>query len=351
MPTAQVIRVLLVDDSPVVRKVVSSFLEADFFLVVGEAADGMEALEKIKELKPDVLVLDLEMPRKDGFGVLEALALRRSDGAKSFSPHPQVVVLSSLVRDDGEIASQCLSLGAHSCLGKPEQGMLHNENLKPRLIQAVKEAFAANGHWVEHLAADRRYLAKTGLIHPLCIMIGSSTGGPTVLEEIIPKLPKTFGLPLVIIQHLPELFTKSFADRLTRMGSLTVVEAKDGDMPRAGLAHIAPGGENIYLRDGKISIERKNIAAYIKPSIDYFFSSAAGAFGKGCVGVVLSGMGGDALKGAQAVHDAGGWMIVQDPKTCVIDAMPKAIIEKGLANEVLSPKEILKKLIDMGSKT
>lgn len=343
MPTAQVIRVLLVDDSPVVRKVVSSFLEADSFLVVGEAADGVEALEKIKELAPDVLVLDLEMPHKDGFGVLQELAL--------LSPHPQVVVLSSLIREDGEISSRCLSLGAHSCIGKPEQGMMHTDDLKPRLIRAVKEAFAANGHTVQNAAPDRRYPPKAGLLHPLCIMIGSSTGGPTVLEEIIPKLPKTFGLPLVIIQHLPELFTKSFADRLTRMGSLMVVEAKDGDMLRAGLAHIAPGGENIYLREGKISIERKNISAYIKPSIDYFFSSAAGAFGKGCVGVILSGMGGDALKGAQAVHDAGGWMIVQDPKTCVIDAMPKAIIEKGLANEVLGPKEILHRLLDLGSKT
>lgn len=349
------ISVLVADDSSVTRKIISDLLVNNRINVVGEAVNGIEALQMIDELNPDVVVLDIWMPQKNGLEVLQDLFNRGSAENREQKNIPRAVVLSCLIDSDEDIALRCLRLGAVTCIAKPKEGILHTENFSQDLLKAVKEAYAARPRF-RAIAQEKKPAKNKSLAglsnpiknRPLLIAIGSSTGGPQIIEELITKLPASFNIPLVIVQHLPKGFTRRFAERLDRTGEIKVSEAKNGDIIEPHNVYIAPGGLNIALNGKNIYFDDSNNFR-IKPSIDCFFASAAKFYKDKFIGIILSGMGGDAILGAQAVKENGGWLIVQDPETCMIDGMVKDMIERKLADEILTPEQILERLISLGA--
>ena len=349
------ISVLVADDSSVTRKIVSDLLIANRINVVGEAVNGIEALGMIDELNPDVVVLDIWMPQKNGLEVLQDIFNRRQAKESPAKNIPRAVVLSCLIDSDEDIALRCLRLGAVTCIAKPKEGILHTEIFSQDLLKAVKEAYAARPRF-KAIAQEKnpeKKQSKAGLSNPIknipaLIAIGSSTGGPQIIEELIAKLPASFNIPLVIVQHLPKGFTRRFAERLDRTGEIKVSEAKSGDSIEPQSVYIAPGGLNIALNGKNIYFDDSDNFR-IKPSIDCFFASAAKLYKDKFIGIILSGMGGDAILGAQAVKENGGWLIVQDPETCMIDGMVKDLIERKLANEILTPERILERLISLSA--
>ncbi|HLA26258.1 MAG TPA: chemotaxis-specific protein-glutamate methyltransferase CheB [Patescibacteria group bacterium] len=349
------ISVLVADDSSVTRKIVSDLLIANRINVVGEAINGIEALQMINELNPDVVVLDIWMPQKNGLEVLRDIFNRRQAKESPEKNIPRAVVLSCLIDSDEDIALRCLRLGAVTCIAKPKEGILHTEDFSQDLIRAVKEAYAARPRFNKILQEKSpvKNQPKVDLLNPIkdkpaLIAIGSSTGGPQIIEELITKLPASFNIPLVVVQHLPKGFTRRFAERLDRTGEIKVSEAKSGDSIEPQSVYIAPGGLNIALNGKNIYFDDSDNFR-IKPSIDCFFASAAKLYKDKFIGIILSGMGGDAILGAQAVKENGGWLIVQDPETCMIDGMVKDIIERKLADEILTPEKILERLISLSA--
>lgn len=349
------ITVLVADDSSVTRKIVSDLLINNHIKVVGEAINGVEALQMIDELNPDVVVLDIWMPQKNGLEVLRDIFNRRQAAEENGKNTPRAIVLSCLIDSDEDIALRCLRLGAVTCIAKPKEGILHTEDFSQDLLRAVKEAYAARPRF-NKIFQEKSPVKNQSKVEssgseknkPLFIAIGSSTGGPQIVEELIAKLPASFKIPLAVIQHMPKGFTKKFAERLDRSSELKVSEAKENDVIAPGEIYIAPGGVNIMLR-GQTIVFDDSEKFHIKPSINCFFSSAAKQFGKRLIGIILSGMSGDAVLGAQAVKENGGWLIVQDPETCMIDGMVKDLIERKLADEILTPQQILERLVSLGT--
>ena len=270
------ISVLVADDSSVTRKIVSDLLIANRINVVGEAVNGIEALGMIDELNPDVVVLDIWMPQKNGLEVLQDIFNRRQAKESPAKNIPRTVVLSCLIDSDEDIALRCLRLGAVTCIAKPKEGILHTENFSQDLLKAVNEAYAARPRF-RAIAQEKKPVKNkslAGLSNPIknrpsLIAIGSSTGGPQIIEELITKLPASFNIPLVIVQHLPKGFTRRFAERLDRTGEIKVSEANSGDSIEPQSVYIAPGGLNIALNG--ISIYFDDSGNFrIKPSIDCF---------------------------------------------------------------------------------
>jgi len=354
------ISVLVADDSSVTRKIVSDLLIANRINVVGEAINGIEALGMINELNPDVVVLDIWMPQKNGLEVLQDIFNRRQAAGKIAKNIPRTIVLSCLIDSDEDIALRCLRLGAVTCIAKPKEGILHTESFSQNLLKAVKEAYAARPRFYKmpleikpeknHSRSDSSGRESSDRIEnrPLLIAIGSSTGGPQIVEELIAKLPASFKIPLVVVQHLPKGFTRRFAERLDRICEIKVSEAKNGDMIEPQNVYIAPGGTNIAVNGKNIYIDGSD-NFHIKPSIDCFFTAAARQFKDKFTGIILSGMGGDAVLGAEALKENGGRLIVQDPETCMIDGMVNDLIEKKLADEILPPERILERLLELGA--
>ena len=349
------ISVLVADDSSVTRKIVSDLLASNHINVLGEAVNGVEALEMIDDLNPDVVVLDIWMPQKNGMEVLLDIFNRQQADEKIAKNIPRAFVLSCLIDSDKDIALRCLRLGAVTCIAKPKEGILHTEDFSQDLIRAVKEAYAARPRFNKILQEKSpvKNQPKVDLLNPIkdkpaLIAIGSSTGGPQVIEELIGKLPASFKTPLVVIQHMPKDFTKKFAERMDKSSELKVSEAKKNDVIESGKIYIAPGGINIALYNQTIVFDNSK-KFRIKPSIDCFFSSAAKQFKDKFIGIILSGMSGDSVSGAETVKENGGRLIVQDPETCMIDGMVKDIIERKLADEILTPERILERLISLSA--
>src|SRR3989304_2979721 len=230
------ITVLVADDSSVTRKIVSDLLIANRVNVVGEAINGIEALGMIDELNPDVVVLDIWMPQKNGLEVLQDIFNRRQAKELPAKNIPRAVVLSCLIDSDEDIALRCLRLGAVTCIAKPKEGLLHTENFSQDLLKAVKEAYTARPRF-RSIAQENKPVKnqpKVDLLNPIkdkptLIAIGSSTGGPQIIEELITKLPASFNIPLVVVQHLPKGFTRRFAERLDRTGEITLTDSNCGD--------------------------------------------------------------------------------------------------------------------------
>lgn len=328
------VRVLVVDDSPTMRALISARLRRDPEIdVVGGAADPLEAREQIKALNPDVITLDVEMPRMNGIEFLERLMRLR--------PMP-VVMVSTLTQEGAEATLQALELGAFDCVAKPAASeMAHafgdlTEKVKAAAASRVRPAMnRANGaSWPANFRGNGRVLA-----------IGASTGGVEALITILSALPENCP-PTVITQHMPATFTKSFAARLDRLCAPQVTEAEDGDELAPGRIYIAPGGARHLeiTSDGDCSLREGDLVTGHRPSVDILFRSVAASRGAAAVGVILTGMGKDGAQGLAAMRTAGARTFGQDEASCVVYGMPRAAFELG-AVERQAPLGDLSKLI------
>ncbi|MCP3950745.1 MAG: chemotaxis response regulator protein-glutamate methylesterase [Desulfobacterales bacterium] len=327
------INVLIVDDSAVVRKVMTEELSRyDDINIIGTAVDPFVARDKIVKLKPDVITLDMEMPRMDGLSFLAKLM-------KHF-PMP-VVVLSSLTPRNSEIALKALDLGAIEVLCKPGEAY-STQDVHRDLARAIRAAASArmDRSEIKKNTAGRKvnYANLLSQTTHKVVAIGASTGGTKAIEAVLREMPGT--LPgTVIVQHMPENFTRSFADRLNEVCEMEVREARDGDRVVPGVALIAPGNHHMVLkRSGAQYLVRLKDGPrvhYQRPAVDVLFQTVAKVAGKNAVGAILTGMGADGAKGLLAMRQSGAKTIAQDEATSIVFGMPKEAIKLGAADQVL----------------
>lgn len=346
------IRVLIVDDSALMRQMLTVLLQRDHQIeVVGVAADPFIAREKIKALNPDVLTLDVEMPRMDGLTFLEKLMRAR--------PMP-VVMVSSLTEAGCETTLRALEIGAVDFIAKPKVDLReHMNEIAQEIIAKVLAAAAArvmprerrepaaiNSGVVAYSPSPTAMLRTTDQV----IAVGASTGGTEALKEFLQRMPAD-APGIVIVQHMPEKFTRSFAERCDQLCTIRVKEAQDGDRMLAGHALIAPGNYHMALR--------RNGAQYFvkvcsgqpvnrhRPSVDVLFESAAECAGRNAVGVIMTGMGADGAKGLLRMKEAGARTIAQDEASCVVFGMPKEAIALGAADHVMPLPLIAYKALEL----
>jgi two-component system chemotaxis response regulator CheB len=335
------VRVLVVDDSAFARKVVRESLEASPEIeVVGIARDGLDALEKIAALSPDVVTLDLVMPNLDGVGVLRALQRQPS--------RPAVVVVS-MADEDSELGVAALEIGAFEVVKKPTALAIDRLYDLGDELRATVLAAARPGAPV---VAPRSLAEKLARVSPpgitRLVAIGASTGGPQALTTLLRGLPRAFPVPLVIVLHMPLGYTEAFAQRLDTTCDLDVLEARDGLPLRPGLAVIAQAGLHLAFEmsvDGwRCRLAAEPADAAHRPSVDVLFESAARVVGNGVLGVVLTGMGHDGRAGAGAIRAAGGRVLTESESSCVVYGMPRSVVDEGLS-DAQAPIESMAALI------
>ncbi len=350
------IRVLVVDDSALMRKAISLMLDEEPDVkVCGVARNGEEAVEKIQSLHPDVVTLDIEMPVMDGLTALKFIM--------KLHPVP-VIMFSSLTTDGAEMTLKALELGAVDFLPKYLPGILaQSSDIRKELVQKVKTVAkkskmlqrpatwgkvvtGLSGFSAESSPARKRPgKPRTSKKEYELVLIGSSTGGPQTLQSMIPNIQGSMVLPIVIVQHMPEQFTRALAERLNKLSSLQVKEAEHGEDLLEQVVYVAPGGHNLALkRTGRriwLHIEKCTEESIYRPSINLTAFTAADIFQDRVVGIMLTGMGSDGLEGFKQLKQQKSYIIAQKKDTCVIYGMPRVVIEAGIADAVLSPEEMV----------
>ena len=346
------IKVLLVDDSAVVRQVLQAILDEEPDIeVIGSASDPIFALDKLSRAWPDVIVLDVEMPRMDGITFLK----------KIMAEHPTPVVICSTLTEKGaETSLQALAAGAVEIITKPKIGLKKFlQDSSYELVHAVRAAAQANVSCLVRgavpasapvpakLSADAMLSANTS--HAMAqtteriVAIGTSTGGTQALEAVLTALPRV-SPGIVIVQHMPEKFTASFAERLNGLCQIEVREAKNNDRVIPGLALIAPGGKHMMLkRSGAyyhVDVVDGPLVNRHRPSVDVLFRSVAKFAGKNATGIIMTGMGDDGARGLKEMLDAGASTVAQDEASCVVFGMPKEAIKLGAAKKIVPLNEI-----------
>ena len=348
------IRVLIVDDSAIVRKIVSDALSKDPEIeVVGTAIDPYVARDKIIELTPDVLTLDIEMPRMDGLTFLKIIMEHR--------PMP-VIIMSSLTQAGSKYALEALNSGAVDVLAKPS-GSYSVGQLAEILPARVKEAAAAKIKFktVKETAAHE-VAKKTTVKHSIqtpsgskfhprqLILLGASTGGTEALKEVLTQMPD--GLPgICIVQHIPAYFSKTFADRLDELCQFKVREAQNGDRVEPGLALVAPGGFHMtvkwYSDHYKVHLNEEAMVCHQRPAVDVLFNSGAKEAGKYVTSAILTGMGKDGAEGMLNLRKSGARTLGQSEETCVVYGMPRAAAECGAVEKVVHLQDMSKNIVDL----
>jgi two-component system chemotaxis response regulator CheB len=312
-------RVLIVDDSAFARTLLSRMLRATNQVdVVGTASDGAIALDKIAELDPDVVTLDLTMPEVDGIAVLRGLAGR---------PRPRVIVVS-ISGVDTELGAEALSLGAVDLVTKPTA--LATDRLRQIGDELIAKILAASGPAARPGPAHTAAAVARG---SELVMIGTSTGGPQALHRLLAALPADLAAPIAIVLHIPVGYTEAIARRLDKISPLEVKEAHDGIALRPGLVVLARGGAHLRVvrRDGQLRTEVSPLPLRpFTPSVDELFLSGAKAVGRTALGVILTGMGDDGLEGSRAIAAAGGALLTESATTCVVHGMPRSVDEAGI---------------------
>lgn len=340
------IKVLIIDDSAMVRKIFSTELAKDPYIeVVGTAPDPYVGRDKIVQLNPDVVILDIEMPKMDGLTFLEKLM--------KYKPMP-VIIVSSLGQAGGEVAMKALELGAVDVMAKP--GPAYSvADMSEQLIERIKAASLAKVRHKEvtHVSYTKPDVSKVKAMLKTTdkiIAIGASTGGTEAIKEVLTRLPAEMP-PILIVQHMPQYFTKSFAQRLNDLCALTVREAEDGELLAPGKVLIAPGNKHMVLqRSGAryfVSIKDGPMVFHQRPSVEVMFSSVARFAGKNSIGVILTGMGKDGAGGLLEMRKAGAYTIAQDEKSCIVYGMPKEAVAVGAIEEILPLERIPVRLIDI----
>jgi two-component system chemotaxis response regulator CheB len=335
---------MVVDDSVVVRKIVTDVLSADPDIeVVGTAVNGKIAVVKLEQLKPDLVTMDIEMPEMNGIEAVRAI--RGGQGGTAYTRIP-IVMFSTLTERGASATLDALSAGANEYVTKPanvgsvSQSM---ESVRQQLIPKIK-ALTGRPVTVGPAAAPppppRPVAPRTGPgKKPAVLVIGSSTGGPEALAQVLPKLPANLPVPILIVQHMPPVFTRQFAQRLDRLSPLRVVEAADGSPLVPGTAHLAPGDHHLVVRalarGLHTGLNQGPPENFCRPAVDPLFRSAVTAYDGAVLAVVLTGMGSDGRNGAAEIRAGGGTVVVQDQATSVVWGMPGAIAQAGLADEIL----------------
>ena len=333
------IRVLVVDDAVVVRKLLSSVLAEDPHIeIAGTAPDGRIALEKVRQVSPDVVILDIEMPVMDGLETLSAL--RKSH------PSLPVIMFSTLTERGATMTLEALSRGATDYVTKPTQGGGLEESvayIRREIAPKIRALFGGRASAAEPAArATRRSVALKAPVE--VVVVGVSTGGPNALSLLLPALGDNLGVPLLIVQHMPAMFTRLLAQRLSGLGSLRVEEGFEGAPLEAGRAYVAPGGRHMEVRrDGSRRVVQLSDGPEensCRPSVDVLLRSVAKLCGPSALAVILTGMGEDGLRGCELIAQAGGGVVAQDKASSVVWGMPGAIVRAGLAEQVLPLGEI-----------
>lgn len=343
------IKVLVVDDSSFMRKAITRMLESDGSIkVVGQARDGLEALELVEKLKPDVITLDVEMPRMDGIETLKRIM-------ESF-PTP-VIMFSALTKEGAEVTLKALELGAVDFIAKDFSNVsisIHSKEnelitkvksvAKNRLVFVIKRLRSALKS-----GSNREFQSKEKVNASYEVLsIGASTGGPQALQMILSELPKDFPIPVVIAQHMPKIFTKSFSERLDTICEIRVKEAENREPLKPGVAYLAPGDSHMGLKKigSQVFVELIEDGKFVyRPSVDVLMSSVAEIYENRAIAVILTGMGSDGKEGIRKIFESGGYVIAQDEDTSVVFGMPKAVIEAGFAKVILPIESIAKEVL------
>ena len=343
MPT----RVLVVDDSGFFRRRVKEMLEEDPLLtVVGDAANGQEAIDKAVELKPDVITMDIEMPVMDG--------IKATQQIMASNPVP-IVMFSSLTTEGAKATFDALDAGALDFLPKRFEDISQDRDEAKKLLCQRVRAIALKKHTLQkiipavkpsvtskpiaELAVKRTTVSNKRSSKIDLLAIGTSTGGPLALQKLLIDLPADFPAPIVMVQHMPATFTPAFAKRLDQLCKITVKEAENGDQLKPGLALLAPGGKQMLIesRSGNavVKIIDSEPSLTYKPSVDITFRSVSNIYPDKTLAIVLTGMGADGREGARTLKAQGSEIWAQDEQSCVVYGMPAAIVDAGLADKVL----------------
>ncbi len=338
--TAKRVRVLVVDDSAFARKVIRETLtECREIEVVGTARDGLDALEKITFLSPDVVTLDLVMPMLDGLGLIAALPPNA----------PRIVVVSSAA-DQSDMVVAALQMGAVAFVSKPTaQATDRLYEIRAPLTEAVLRAAHTRPVPRPRTAVQPVPVVRTS--RRKIVVIGASTGGPQALTQLFAALPEGFPVPVAVVLHIPVGYTEAFAKRLDDGSALTVEEAREGLVMRPTTGTVARAGIHLLVRrdhDGSpyARLEIQPLVTLHRPSVDALFTSAAEAFGADVLGVVLTGMGTDGLEGARAIHAARGTLLTQSEASCVVYGMPRALVEAGLSTASASMDDMAALIVE-----
>lgn len=332
-PTKQ-IRVLVVDDSTFMRSALVRMVERDpRFVVAGIASNGQEGVEKAKELRPDVMTLDIEMPIMNGIEALKQIM------ATTKTP---VIMVSTLTESGAKVTLEALEIGAVDFIPKALNDKSNNifkgaETLHDKLWAAAHTNGAPAAAAAPAVAAVPPPPAsqRQERVDARIVLIGSSTGGPKALSEVLKTLPATLRAPIVVAQHMPAQFTSILANRLDETCPLKVVEATEGMLLTPGTVYIAPGGQHMRIEAGMVRISEDKGESPYKPSVDVLAESVRRGFGKAVLAVMLTGMGNDGTREFVQLKTAGGYVLAQDAPSCVVYGMPKAVAEAGGVHEVL----------------
>lgn len=356
------INVLIVDDSAFIRRIVSDIIDKEHDMkVIGIARNGIDAIDKNKLLKPDVITMDIEMPKLNGSQALKQIM--ETDPTK-------IIMLSSLTRNGAEITMECLSYGAFDFIEKPAINRNTSfDDIRKSLIEKIRASKYADLNSLKprviNTKAKRREITRRRSIIDTgsretptnlassnkLLLIASSTGGPRSLEKVIEPLPEKIGCPGIIVQHMPAGFTKSLAQRLNKSSAITVKEAEDGETLEKDVIYIAPGNYHLGLKKQGaktvLFLECSEKINNIRPAADFTFNLAVDLYGRNIVCAVLTGMGKDGAAGAEKIKAAGGRIIAESKNTSIVYGMPKAVVDKKIADFILDNDEIADKIISL----
>ena len=341
------LRILVVDDAVVMRKLITETLGRDPDLeVVGVAANGKIALQRIPQLNPDLITLDLEMPEMDGLTTLREIR-------KNY-PRLRVIIFSTLSQRGASATLEALSLGANDYVTKPANvggAMEAIQRLETELIPKIKAHCRRllTGVAVPMNGAGVSRMAGVGLIAPIDVVcIGTSTGGPNALAEVFETLPGDLPVPVVMVQHMPPMFTTMLAERLNAQSAWRCHEGAEGQLVERGHAYLAPGGRHMeVIRAGGITrlhLQDGPAENSCRPAVDVLFRSVAAAYGRGVLSVVMTGMGQDGLRGCEVIREKGGRVLAQDEASSVVWGMPGQVAQAGLADKVLPLNQIAREI-------
>ena len=344
-------RVLIVDDSAVMRNVLRSIIAADPQLeVAGTAANGADALAALATLRPGLMVLDVAMPVMDGLETLKRLQAQGN--------HVPVIMCSGVTQRGARATIEALAHGAADYVAKPGQQASREQALKTLtadLLGKIHELTQRQQEGKRAVAAAARPEPVACDQAPRIVAIGVSTGGPAALESVLPALPETYPLPILVVQHMPGLFTQSLADRLDRQCRLRVREAVEGAAVKAGQVVIARGDWHLEVQGTAGGSVRQHLTRnapenHCRPSVDVLFRSCRAVYGAGVLGVVLTGMGSDGLAGCRALREVGAMVLAQDEATSTVWGMPGAVAQAGLANRVMPLEHIAGELMRLANR-
>lgn len=347
-------RVLVVDDSAFMRKVITDIINSDSDLqVIDRARNGQEAIEKIIKLNPDVVTMDIEMPGLDGLAALKTIMNSR--------PVP-IIMLSSLTTKGAEKTLMALQLGAFDFIAKPSGEIsLDIRDIQNEIISKIKIAAAAKSK-LGNFASDQTAKissAKAVMLNnktarkanfEKIILIGTSTGGPKALYEVLPQFPPNLEVPVLVVQHMPPNFTRSLAERLNAASAIKVKEAEHGEEILPGYAYIAPGDLHLHVNNNSrnklaVSLNTNPPRRGHRPSVNEMFESVANNFKGDIIAVIMTGMGNDGTEGLKAIKEGGGFVIAEHPSTCIVYGMPRAAVESGRVDKIVPLKEITSEIL------